>query len=91
MSVLSLTLQIITRLLWPLEADGTVDAETRQRLAKKAFEQTAAYDQMIADWLTQQTQKTKPEQAEHRLNLSAQKMLDLRYGCLLYTSDAADE
>ena len=35
---------------------------------------------MIADWLTQQTQKTKPEQAEYRLNLSAQKTLDLRYG-----------
>ncbi|GIS17979.1 MAG: hypothetical protein CM15mP119_3830 [Alphaproteobacteria bacterium] len=63
-----------------LEADGTVDAETRQRLAQKAFQQTAAYDQMIADWLTQQTQKTKPEQAEYRLNLSAQKTLDLRYG-----------
>ena len=63
-----------------LEADGKVNAETRQQLAQKAFQQTTAYDQMIADWLTQQTQKTKPEQAEHRLNLSAQKMLDLRYG-----------
>ena len=79
-----------------LEADGTVDAETRQRLAQKAFQQTAAYDQMIADWLTQQTQKTKPEQAGYRLNLSAQKTLDLRYGenphqtAALYASQARE-
>ncbi len=63
-----------------LEADGTVDATTRQRLAQKAFQQTAAYDQMIADWLTKQTQDAQPEQAEGRLNLSARKALNLRYG-----------
>ena len=63
-----------------LEADGTVDAETRQQLAQKAFRQTAAYDQMIANWLTQQIKNTKPEQTEYKLNLSAQKTLDLRYG-----------
>ena len=79
LSVLSLTRRL-SRGCSALEADGKVDAETRQRLAQKAFQQTAAYDQMIADWLTQQTQKTKPEQAEDRLNLSAQKTLDLRYG-----------
>ncbi len=63
-----------------LEADGTVDAETRQQLAQKAFQQTAAYDQMIADWLTQQTQDKQSEQAEDRLYLSGKKTLDLRYG-----------
>lgn len=63
-----------------LESDGTVDAETRQRLAQKAFQQTADYDQMIAEWLIRKTQKTQPKQAGDRLNLSGKKTLDLRYG-----------
>ena len=63
-----------------LEAGGAVDAKTRHRLAQKAFQQTADYDQMIADWLTQQTQDTQPKQAEEWLNLSGRKTLDLRYG-----------
>ena len=64
MSVLLLTLQIIMRSLWPLKL--MVQLMLNETTAgPKAFQQTAAYDQMIADWLTQQTQKTKPEQAEH--------------------------
>ena len=63
-----------------LETDCIIDAETRQRLAQKAFQQTAAYDQIVADWLSKQTLDTQPENAENRLNLFGQKMLDLRYG-----------
>lgn len=63
-----------------LEDNGTVDADTRRKLAQKAFQQTATYDQMISDWLTQQIKHTQPIQAEHRLTLSAPKTLDLRYG-----------
>jgi len=39
-------------LLKEVEASGKVSAETRERLAGKAFAQTAAYDAAISGWLT---------------------------------------
>ncbi|PIA16016.1 IMP cyclohydrolase/phosphoribosylaminoimidazolecarboxamideformyltransferase [Coemansia reversa NRRL 1564] len=50
-----------------LQVKGQVSAETRQRLALKAFEQTAAYDAAIADYF-------RGEYAR------GTKMLGLRYG-----------
>ena len=58
-----------------LEGSGTVDAEMRQRLAQKAFQQTAAYDQMIAGWLTLANTDTQPEQLEDIPNLSGRRNL----------------
>ena len=63
-----------------LETDGAVDAQTRRLLAKKAFAKTAAYDQMIADWLTPHCTGDDSDTAEVSLTISARKTLDLRYG-----------
>jgi phosphoribosylaminoimidazolecarboxamide formyltransferase/IMP cyclohydrolase len=55
------------------EYDG-LRSETRQRLAVKAFSHTAAYDQVIHDYLASNT-KTLGE-----VNLVLEKSTDLRYG-----------
>ena len=55
-----------------LQADG-ISAETRTRLAAKAFATTAAYDAAIARWFS-------PEPFPDSLVLSLEKELDLVYG-----------
>jgi phosphoribosylaminoimidazolecarboxamide formyltransferase/IMP cyclohydrolase len=50
--------------------------ETRARLAAKVFRHTAAYDCMIADYLTQQVREENPES----ITLTFTKKQDLRYG-----------
>ena len=57
-------------------AQGDTTAETRARLAAKIFRHTAAYDCMIADYLTQQVHETNPE----TITLTFTKKQDLRYG-----------
>ena len=51
-----------------------------------AFARTAAYDSAIANWMGS-GEATLPESAR----LAGVRINALRYGCLLYTSDAADE
>src|SRR5678816_3193804 len=83
--------------------DGETTLKLRERLAIKAFNRTAEYDRVIANFLNKQ-QKT-----DASFSLSLPLVMRLRYGenphqdaalygdfdkyfenCLLYTSDAAD-
>ena len=65
--------------------NGETTPELRARLAVKAFATTGAYDRAISSWLDNESAPAG--------NLSLEFPLEgrLRYGCLLYTSDAADE
>ncbi|HET7892541.1 MAG TPA: bifunctional phosphoribosylaminoimidazolecarboxamide formyltransferase/IMP cyclohydrolase [Candidatus Sulfotelmatobacter sp.] len=67
------------------ESAGALSAETKWRLAQKAFATTAAYDSAIASTLERisaDSFKVQPESASFpaRLRLNLQKTLDLRYG-----------
>ncbi|HET7521764.1 MAG TPA: bifunctional phosphoribosylaminoimidazolecarboxamide formyltransferase/IMP cyclohydrolase [Bacillales bacterium] len=59
-----------------LKTAGTVGRETRRKLAAKVFRHTAAYDALIANYLTEQVGEEFPEQ----LTLTYEKKQDLRYG-----------
>jgi phosphoribosylaminoimidazolecarboxamide formyltransferase/IMP cyclohydrolase len=52
------------------------DEETRRRLAAKVFRHTAAYDALIAEYLTKQTGEEFPE----RLTVTYERLQELRYG-----------
>ncbi|MDR2132821.1 MAG: bifunctional phosphoribosylaminoimidazolecarboxamide formyltransferase/IMP cyclohydrolase [Clostridiales Family XIII bacterium] len=55
---------------------GGLSIETRRRLARKAFEHTAAYDAMIAAYLRAECGDDLPD----KLTLTFEKAQDLRYG-----------
>ena len=55
---------------------GDTQKKTRKRLAAKAFRHTAAYDALIAAYLTQSVGETH----EETLTVSYEKKADLRYG-----------
>ncbi|WP_449538653.1 bifunctional phosphoribosylaminoimidazolecarboxamide formyltransferase/IMP cyclohydrolase [Ferdinandcohnia sp. Marseille-Q9671] len=55
---------------------GAVAAETRLRLAAKVFRHTAAYDAVIAEFLTNAAGEENPES----LTVTYEKKQDLRYG-----------
>ncbi len=57
---------------------GEVSFDTRRRLAAIAFQQTASYDSVIADYLCAQT--SEPEYFPESLTLSLQRIQKLRYG-----------
>lgn len=56
--------------------EGGISVELSRRLAVKVFNQTAAYDSMIADWFNQQIGDTEPA----LLTRSFEKVMPLRYG-----------
>ncbi|MFC4075612.1 bifunctional phosphoribosylaminoimidazolecarboxamide formyltransferase/IMP cyclohydrolase [Salinithrix halophila] len=58
------------------QAAGGVSDEIRRRLAAKAFRHTAAYDAVIASYLTEQTGEVYPE----KLTVTVEKAQGLRYG-----------
>ncbi|WP_282802397.1 bifunctional phosphoribosylaminoimidazolecarboxamide formyltransferase/IMP cyclohydrolase [Secundilactobacillus kimchicus] len=60
--------QVMTRL-----QNGTVDLSFRRELAAKVFRQTAAYDALIADYLTD-------EPFPEKVTKTFEKVADLRYG-----------
>jgi len=62
-------------LIAEVEAGG-VSAETRQRLALKAFRHTAAYDGVIAAWLGSQMGDDLPDEG----SIPIRRMESLRYG-----------
>jgi len=64
------------RVLQELKDHGTVSYDTKYELALKAFQHTAAYDAMIADYLRKQIGGGLPD----RLTLTFEKAQDLRYG-----------
>jgi phosphoribosylaminoimidazolecarboxamide formyltransferase / IMP cyclohydrolase len=62
-------------------AQGAVGAETRFRLAQKAFSHTAAYDGAISNYLTAFSDGSKtPERFPERLNVQFELLQRLRYG-----------
>jgi phosphoribosylaminoimidazolecarboxamide formyltransferase/IMP cyclohydrolase len=62
--------------LTELTNDNKVSFETNQRLAAKVFRHTAAYDALIAEYLTNVAGETEPE----KLTVTYEKVQDLRYG-----------
>ncbi|EGL83473.1 Bifunctional purine biosynthesis protein purH [Caldalkalibacillus thermarum TA2.A1] len=59
-----------------LDANGGITEQTRRRLAAKAFRHTAAYDALIAEYLSNQVDERTPE----KLTITFEKVQDLRYG-----------
>ncbi|HUG44500.1 MAG TPA: bifunctional phosphoribosylaminoimidazolecarboxamide formyltransferase/IMP cyclohydrolase [Acidobacteriota bacterium] len=57
--------------------DGAIGRDTRLRLARKAFQHTAAYDAAIAAFLAE---RDRGPQLPASLTFSLQKVQDLRYG-----------
>jgi phosphoribosylaminoimidazolecarboxamide formyltransferase / IMP cyclohydrolase len=67
-------------LLRQLEArKGCTDLPFRARLAAKAFAHTAAYDALVADYLSRQ-QMDSPEAFPQQLGISLTRVANLRYG-----------
>lgn len=62
--------------LTELTNENAISYETKQRLAAKVFRHTAAYDALIADYLTKQVGEENPES----LTVTYEKKQDLRYG-----------
>ena len=59
---------------------GAIGAETRVRLAKKAFSHTAEYDGAISNYLTALDEKNQKQAFPERFNAQFSKVMDLRYG-----------
>ncbi len=55
---------------------GTIEYDLRRALSGEAFEHTAQYDRMIADWFASDESKVMPE----KTTLSLSKRQELRYG-----------
>ncbi|OJG97138.1 bifunctional purine biosynthesis protein purH [Enterococcus termitis] len=63
-------------ILSELETAGETTLSTRKRLAAKVFRQTAAYDALIAEYLTELVNETEPES----VTLTYELKQTLRYG-----------
>lgn len=61
------------------ENQGEISKETKQKLAVKAFKQTANYDQMIYNYLAK-IDSDNIDELPAELNLNYIKKMDLRYG-----------
>ncbi|WP_017434413.1 bifunctional phosphoribosylaminoimidazolecarboxamide formyltransferase/IMP cyclohydrolase [Saccharococcus caldoxylosilyticus] len=59
-----------------LKEHGDISAETKRKLAAKVFRHTAAYDALIAEYLTNKTGEEYPE----TLTVTFEKKQTLRYG-----------
>ena len=59
-----------------LKADGQTKLETRRKLAAKVFRHTAAYDALIAEYMTELAQEETPE----KLTVTYELKQSLRYG-----------
>ena len=64
------------QVLSEISSTGTSQLTTRKRLAAKVFRHTAAYDALIADYLTTQVGETEPE----KQTLTYERKQTLRYG-----------
>ncbi|HEB90691.1 MAG TPA: bifunctional phosphoribosylaminoimidazolecarboxamide formyltransferase/IMP cyclohydrolase [Deltaproteobacteria bacterium] len=63
-----------------LREKGGLRAETRRRLALKAFQHTAGYDAAISQWLAENDPDAAPEIFPDSLLISLEKADELRYG-----------
>jgi phosphoribosylaminoimidazolecarboxamide formyltransferase / IMP cyclohydrolase len=60
--------------------NGAISGRTRFSLAKKAFAHTAAYDGMIANYLTSLDGDDRPQTFPQTLNLQFRRVQSMRYG-----------
>ncbi|HET9702323.1 MAG TPA: bifunctional phosphoribosylaminoimidazolecarboxamide formyltransferase/IMP cyclohydrolase, partial [Burkholderiales bacterium] len=67
-------------LLAEIRSSGGTSRETRFRLAQRAFSHTAAYDGAISNWLTAASLAGERAAFPQRLNLSFEKVQEMRYG-----------
>ncbi len=65
-----------TNVIEELKADGQTTLETRRKLAAKVFRHTAAYDALIAEYMTELAQEETPE----KLTVTYELKQSLRYG-----------
>jgi phosphoribosylaminoimidazolecarboxamide formyltransferase / IMP cyclohydrolase len=65
-----------SQVLTELTENSEVSAETKSKLAAKVFRHTAAYDAIIAEYLTEKAGEESPES----LTVTFEKKQDLRYG-----------
>src|SRR4051794_24400642 len=65
-----------TNVIEELKADGQTKLETRRKLAAKVFRHTAAYDALIAEYMTELAQEETPE----KLTVTYELKQSLRYG-----------
>ncbi|MEH7251682.1 bifunctional phosphoribosylaminoimidazolecarboxamide formyltransferase/IMP cyclohydrolase [Neobacillus niacini] len=65
-----------TNVIEELKADGQTKLETRRRLAAKVFRHTAAYDALIAEYMTELAQEETPD----KLTVTYELKQSLRYG-----------
>ncbi len=62
-------------------SSGDLSAETKRRLARKAFAHTAAYDAAIVEWLDEpDTNSEDQDPLPQSLHIAADRVQDLRYG-----------
>ena len=62
-------------------ADGELSADTKRRLARKAFAHTAAYDASIVSWLDDTDEASDADDPlPDSIHLAADRVQDLRYG-----------
>ena len=59
---------------------GAIGAETRFKLARKAFSHTAEYDGAISNYLPALDEKNQKQAFPERFNAQFTKVMDLRYG-----------
>ena len=59
-----------------VRADGALSADTRRRLARKAFATTAAYDAAVVAWFDGDADEVLPP----TIHLALERVQDLRYG-----------
>ncbi|MED2974681.1 bifunctional phosphoribosylaminoimidazolecarboxamide formyltransferase/IMP cyclohydrolase [Fictibacillus sp. B-59209] len=65
-----------SKVLEEVEKNNEVSVETRRKLAAKTFRHTAAYDALIAEYLTNMVEEENPE----FYTVTYEKKQDLRYG-----------
>lgn len=65
-----------SKVIEELKADGKTTLETRRKLAAKVFRHTAAYDALIAEYMTELAQEETPE----TLTVTYELKQHLRYG-----------
>ncbi len=61
-------------------ADGDLSADTKRKLARKAFAHTAAYDAAIVSWLDETDGEGDSDPLPDSIHLAADRVQDLRYG-----------
>lgn len=70
-----------TQVIQEIEQQGETTKETRRRLAAKVFRHTAAYDALIADYLTKEAEEeAEGEHSAESLTLTYDRKQTLRYG-----------